>query len=363
MDDTNIKKHYDESDLSYLFSRHFMNKSRKEIKHLIDKMSRTVGKHNLFLIKENADLALCGFSDVDSTSNQAKIQVLLSTSSGSPETLSPSELRSGSFLSKIISFLLYEGFEKNNFHKLTYCTPASDRNMTDTLEKSLWCREGCLTDHYYENGIYEDAFLYGITRDQFFSACIGYIPYLTGYLIVKATNDAVFGISIIKEGEELPSESNVTFARNKNICDDQKVVKAPEMKETAFYPENNYFYVSEASRQLIEYINKVRTRFNLPFEYSEGTAFQKQVWEATIKIPYGQTRTYEEIALQLIPENGDREVNFRLLSRAVGTALGKNAIMIAIPCHRVIGKNGKLKGFAGGLEVKDYLLSHEILQI
>ena len=106
----------------------------------------------------------------------------------------------------------------------------------------------------------------------------------------------------------------------------------------------------EAERQLLEYFAGTRDAFSLPLDFS-GTPFQKKVWAALCRIPFGETRSYADIA---------KEVGSPNAVRAVGSANGKNPISIVAPCHRVIGKNGKLTGFAGGLEVKAYLLGLEM---
>ena len=85
-----------------------------------------------------------------------------------------------------------------------------------------------------------------------------------------------------------------------------------------------------------------------------GTAFQRAVWGILLKIPYGQTRTYGQIAAAVEATRGSRTS-----PRAVGTAVGKNPISILIPCHRIIGANGKLTGYAGGIHRKEYLLKFE----
>jgi O-6-methylguanine DNA methyltransferase len=105
----------------------------------------------------------------------------------------------------------------------------------------------------------------------------------------------------------------------------------------------------ECIKQLEEYFNKVRYEFTLPLEIS-GTNFQKSVWNQLITIGYGKTATYKDIAVNL---NNPKAV------RAVGNANNKNKIAIIIPCHRIIGSNGKLVGYAGGLDKKDWLLKHE----
>jgi methylated-DNA-[protein]-cysteine S-methyltransferase len=101
----------------------------------------------------------------------------------------------------------------------------------------------------------------------------------------------------------------------------------------------------EAERQLNEYFAGTRKAFDLPLDFT-GTDFNKKVWEALLTIPYGETRTYGQIAKQIGEPN---------TARVVGVANAKNPISIVVPCHRVIGANGKLTGFAGGLEAKAYL--------
>jgi methylated-DNA-[protein]-cysteine S-methyltransferase len=105
----------------------------------------------------------------------------------------------------------------------------------------------------------------------------------------------------------------------------------------------------EAERQLGEYFEGKRRSFSVALDM-RGTPFQKNVWEALLAIPFGETRSYRDIAKKL----GNPEA-----TRAVGAANGRNPISIIVPCHRVIGLNGKLRGFAGGLETKARLLELE----
>ena len=105
----------------------------------------------------------------------------------------------------------------------------------------------------------------------------------------------------------------------------------------------------EAERQLREYFQGMRKMFDLPLSYG-GTEFQHRVWQALREIPYGTTVTYGEIAAAAGRPKG---------AQAAGQAVGKNPISIILPCHRVIGKNGTLTGFAGGLEIKRKLLNIE----
>lgn len=107
--------------------------------------------------------------------------------------------------------------------------------------------------------------------------------------------------------------------------------------------------LSEAERQLGEYFAKQRQRFDLPLDF-RGTDFQKSVWATLLTIPFGETRSYGAIARTLGKPGA---------SRAVGAANGRNPISIITPCHRVIGTNGAITGFAGGIPAKEYLLRLE----
>ncbi|QBK26132.1 methylated-DNA--[protein]-cysteine S-methyltransferase [Ureibacillus thermophilus] len=101
--------------------------------------------------------------------------------------------------------------------------------------------------------------------------------------------------------------------------------------------------------QLKEYLNGERQEFTLPFDI-QGTPFQQKVWKALCEIPFGKTATYSEVA---------NRINQPKAVRAVGGAIGRNPLSIVIPCHRVLGKNGRLTGYSGGLDVKMRLLDLE----
>lgn len=107
--------------------------------------------------------------------------------------------------------------------------------------------------------------------------------------------------------------------------------------------------LTEAKQQLEQYFAGERSVFDLPLA-PEGSDFQSKVWQALLTVPYGETCSYLDIAQQLGDSNA---------VRAVGAANGKNPLSIVVPCHRVIGKNGKLTGYAGGLSRKAWLLQLE----
>lgn len=140
-------------------------------------------------------------------------------------------------------------------------------------------------------------------------------------------------IGIIGIAEDGTYITNVFFEKEENVLF--------EVKETPL--------IKEAHTQIEEYLKGKRKSFDLPLGLS-GTDFQKKVWRALQEIPYGQTKSYKDIA---------RVVGNEKASRAVGMANNRNPISIIIPCHRVIGKNGKLVGYGGGLPIKEHLLKLE----
>lgn len=102
-------------------------------------------------------------------------------------------------------------------------------------------------------------------------------------------------------------------------------------------------------KELTEYLQGIRQTFNIPFDF-RGTPFQLAVWKALCEIPYGQTWSYSDIATH---------IQKPAAVRAVGAAIGANPVLITVPCHRVIGKNGTLTGYRGGLDMKTQLLQLE----
>ena len=121
------------------------------------------------------------------------------------------------------------------------------------------------------------------------------------------------------------------------------------VKLGAMEQDHKHPLLCETERQLAEYFAGKRVKFELELDFM-GTDFQKKVWQALLTIPFGETRTYSDIAHQIGNEKA---------VRAVGAANGRNPISIIAPCHRVIGMNGTLTGFAGGLEAKQILLQLE----
>lgn len=132
------------------------------------------------------------------------------------------------------------------------------------------------------------------------------------------------------------------------ICTDEALVSALFVTERQF-DNDSHPLVDKALKQFDEYFKGERRDFDLPISFG-GTLFQKSVWDGLTKIPYGETWSYKQLAMLIGNEKA---------TRAVGNANSKNLISIVVPCHRVIGANKTLTGYAGGLDRKQWLLEHE----
>lgn len=153
-----------------------------------------------------------------------------------------------------------------------------------------------------------------------------FYPSPIGTILIECTDDLITALLFEKENDKLQSKG--------------VVIKEPPPQHTL---------LNKCLLQLHEYFKGSRKEFHLPVQQN-GTAFQQKIWTALMQIPYGKTISY----LELSKRTGDAKA-----IRAVGTTNGKNQLSIVVPCHRIIGSNGTLTGYGGGLWRKQWLLEHE----
>ncbi len=152
-----------------------------------------------------------------------------------------------------------------------------------------------------------------------------------------------------------PVGNLLLVASQQGICQIHFLKENEEAQETLQkrYPEHrveiSILEFKKIKKELTDYFNQRLKTFSLPLKL-KGTFFQKKVWQALSAIPYGKTLSYQDVAVR---------IGKPAAARAVGMACGQNPVAILIPCHRVIGKNGRLTGFGGGLEIKEKLLQLE----
>ncbi|MBD5503968.1 MAG: methylated-DNA--[protein]-cysteine S-methyltransferase [Lachnospiraceae bacterium] len=157
-----------------------------------------------------------------------------------------------------------------------------------------------------------------------------------GVLCIREENGKITNLHIQKEEESAVTAKDNTWQADRLYRYDETGERFSSL-------------LNEACRQLDEYFQGKRRQFDLPLSCS-GTAFQQRIWNELQKIPYGETRSYEDIAAAV----GNPKAQ-----RAVGQANNRNPIIIMVPCHRVIHKNGDISGYACGIEAKRYLLDLE----
>ncbi len=167
--------------------------------------------------------------------------------------------------------------------------------------------------------------------------------------VFKGLKKNIIATSIIETpiGDMFAAASNkgivmLSFYDKFNI--DAQIEKLKKRFDADILPAQNKYF-SQLQEQINEYFNKERTTFDVPLQLV-GTPFQMSVWKELLTIPYGTTLSYKEQA---------EHINKPTAYRAVANANGQNMLMILVPCHRVIGSDGKLNGYAGGIEKKEYL--------
>lgn len=180
----------------------------------------------------------------------------------------------------------------------------------------------------------------------------GFAIYQTalGGVCVRYQNDVITALQWIQEEQtkplkQIPQEKSLEQINQVEQLEHPKQTKQPDQIPPAAASTKTNL-TETVYTQLVEYLAGARTRFDFPYQL-QGTAFQKKVWGALCDIPYGETRSYQEIAAA---------VGSPKACRAVGMANNKNPMHIVVPCHRVIGANGALVGYAGGIARKETLL-------
>ncbi|MDD2393553.1 MAG: methylated-DNA--[protein]-cysteine S-methyltransferase [Eubacteriales bacterium] len=259
-------------------------------------------------------------------------------------------------IDRAISFVLYEVFYILKSKRAVFLTPDASGILAEMLYSNGFTFEGRLERYFRQGDSYSPANILSISEQDFLKSSIALIKFNDEILVLRATRYAVFSLDIIRNHDVAGVLSKEPYSK---ILPDE--IKEIIMKEKIYIFSECNSGTRRALDQICEYIAGTRTNFDLHVEIGSATEFQKSVWNETMKIRYGETASYEQIA-RAVSQDKSKE-SFSILSRAVGSALSRNPVMLIIPCHRVIGKDGKLRGFAGGIDIKDYLLTHEMSNI
>lgn len=179
------------------------------------------------------------------------------------------------------------------------------------------------------------------------------------HIAVSICSNKIVRVEFIQPGQQITNHSlkqalakDCYLNESGEISTDQGIVELLSKRD-----QINIELKLKIIKQFTDYFSGKLKEFTLPFEFNEGTDFQRRVWQILAKIPYGSVLSYEEVAQQL---TGNSKKAYAY-ARAVGSACGKNPIGIIIPCHRVIGKDRSLTGFGGGVKLKGHLLDLEFM--
>ncbi|MBR2522846.1 MAG: methylated-DNA--[Clostridiales bacterium] len=260
---------------------------------------------------------------------------------------------------ELMDRITYHALVESGYHKLTVNISSANSFFEDPCIRLGYIQESVLFDEIDNDGLFEDAGLFRILSADYRNYNVCFVPFDIGVAVISGSNSVINGIRLFRFGDRLPGGFILNVAKQLRIVDRSGCLLAPADDIYSMRDEDIKLLpdeVAKAYKQVSDYFGKRSSRFDLNLDLSSGTEFQQRVWEEISRIKYGDTRSYEDIALLI--SGGDKS-KAKNLTRAVGNACSDNPVMLAVPCHRVIGKDGKLAGFSAGVEVQDALLTLE----
>lgn len=263
------------------------------------------------------------------------------------------------FLPDLLRLACRTAFGEQPFLRLESLVPAFPETVlhafkdfgfhTDTIVPAALFRAPAPADHYQLS----------LAKTQNRHPGVGVVAYRLGVLSVTGTDETIDAVEFHRTGEPVRNPYLRDVFAIWGLLDDRDRLRPADAWIRQVRNAKLPVMVACAVHQLDEYLAGNRQAFDLTLSLSVGSAFQQSVWTALQTIPYGTTETYLDIALRIA--GGDLK-KARAMSRAVGSACGANPVPVLVPCHRVIGRNGRLIGFSGGIENKEFLLEHELFR-
>lgn len=256
-------------------------------------------------------------------------------------------------------------FEQAGCYRLEFECDVSEGDWLDLLQTDGWRQEAVLRAAAMDaaSGLHRDVALFAALRPEQAGRQIAFVPFDRWVFYILANDCGLTASGFLRTGEKPEEEIVWEAAEWAGLLDDQSLVAGQDTLRQRFVGRpwlivpGTSELLERAAEQAAEYFQGQRQQFDLPLDLSAGSPFQRSVWQRLVEIPYGSTRHYQQVAPV---EPGE---DARKWARATGSACGANPLPIFVPCHRVIGKDGRLVGFACGLDIKEYLLAHEIMGI
>ena len=305
---------------------------------------------------EDVPFAIMGLDDISKINRNAAIIAQFARQSENMDEPIPD-----SCYASALDHLIRLAFFEMNLHRVTMLVCVEDTFAAKMVEDCHLVQEAILEDALCIDDHFVDAALFSLLDSDYPDYSVGFVPFHKGVLAIRGDNTSVESTRFMAYGEKLEDSLERNVAIRTGIADENGTLKeadAPEYRDvmTLQFPDE----VAKCMQEINEYFMKRRTTFTIHAVPLFGSDFQKRVWEKVSEIPYGDTVSYEEVAMAL---TGGDKTSARNLTRAVGAACGENPLPLLIPCHRVIGKDGRLVGFTAGLPYKEFLLNHEMFGI
>jgi O-6-methylguanine DNA methyltransferase len=268
----------------------------------------------------------------------------------------------------ILTAIFDKAFQQCNIFRLELPVPADAAGWQPAVRKAGMTEEGRLRFCRFDavTRRHQDVLLYSMLRPESPRLNTAIVPFRLGILAITGNQENLLTTGFVKYGERFERAIQSECAEVLGLLDShgnlvqRQVLEQLRTDRCCFCHPNTPHLVLTAAEQAADYFAGRLARFDLPLDLSCGSSFQQRVWRLLSEIPYGATWTYEELAHRLDQEDWPAA---RRMARAVGSACSANPLPLILPCHRVIGKDGRLVGFTGGLDIKEYLLAHEIMGV
>ncbi len=261
-----------------------------------------------------------------------------------------------------IDALLELVFDEGMLHRLELLIPQEYDHVSTSLKEKGFNEDGRLRDVMPLGKAWQDAKLFSILRHEYSPKAYAFIPFKPSVIVVYGDKDSIYSIDFLQYGETIEASKLFDYAYAAGLLSTSGEVIRAEVNAMDL-PKA----VNDCVEQIEAYLRGHRTTLDIDVKEKHATHFQKAIWELLREIPYGETRSYMEVALRYIESiEPDLDPNSlrqkaRNISRAVGMACGQNPVCIWTPCHRVLGQDRKLTGFTGGVASKAFLLDLEMV--
>ncbi len=267
---------------------------------------------------------------------------------------------------QLLSAISKQAFRILKLYRLELEIGAREQAWLPALLAAGWHEEGLMRSCRWNSECkrHEDVRMYALLKPQQQGFGSAFIPFSKAVVAVTGDQDGLWTLHFIRYGRTVDPTDLQEDAEWLGILDQNGCLVSREAWSRLF-PDQPVLVTEQAppcvlaaAGQVADYFAGRRTTFDVPVHLEQGSPFQQQVWRAIGQIPFGETWTYEALAAVIC---GREPAVARRMARAVGSACGANPLPLILPCHRVIGKNGHLIGFSGGLDLKEFLLAHEIM--